>query len=204
MDFSKAYYLYLKSNDSIKKMQSFLSSHGYSLTDAVICQDSNRDNLNYKKLKEQILVNPFPLFFQHLSSIGKTKADILSELKWFRKHEIQIIVLELPSTWNFGNEELNLKSLDVLLDIFSILQNYNNFEIANTEYADGGRHKIKYPENWEELFSQYSKKEISANEFQERTGLKRATFFNLLSEYKTELRENKVFLKNNFQHITIS
>ena len=51
---------------------------------------------------------------------------------------------------------------------------------------------------------EYSKKEISANEFQERTGLKRATFFNLLSEYKTELRENKVFLKNNFQHIPIS
>ena len=47
-----------------------------------------------------------------------------------------------------------------------------------------GRPKMKYPENWEELYAQWDNKDITSKDFIEKANLKRATFYNLLSDYK--------------------
>lgn len=98
----------------------------------------------------------------------------------------------MPSTCIVGNPERNLQSVRVLIDMFFILKNYNNFEFQNPEFTEGGRRKIKFPANWEPLFKLYEAKQISATEFQQRSGLKRATFFNLLSEYKDLLKRKEL------------
>ena len=100
--------------------------------------------------------------------------------------------MELPSTWIFNEKGKNLQNISVLIDVFNILQTYPSFEFQNPDFIDGGRRKIRFPENWEYLFEKYSTREISANDFQKLTGLKRATFYNLLSEYKELIRLNKI------------
>ena len=99
--------------------------------------------------------------------------------------------MELPSTWVFDNKEKNIQNINVLYDVFSILQRYEGFEFQNPEFFEGGRKKIRFPENWEILYEKYAAKEITANDFQKMSGLKRATFYNLLCEYKELLRLNQ-------------
>ena len=118
------------------------------------------------------------------------KESIFEELKWFNDNKIEIVVADMPSTHDFEMPELNYQSCSTMIDLFRILQNYPGFDSQNPDFSDGGRRKIRFPENWKTLYKLYELKQITANEFQQRVGLKKATFFNLLSEYKQLLKFN--------------
>lgn len=169
-----------------------MNCNGFPFMYCTCMVDSNRDYINYKELKKIILVEPGLLFIHSLHTIGNSKTNILEELHWFKNNEIELVIMELPSTWIFNEKEKNLQNTSVLIDIFNILQNYPGFEFQNPDFIDGGRKKIRFPENWEYLFEKYATREISANDFQKLTGLKRATFYNLLAEYKELIRLNKI------------
>ena len=47
-----------------------------------------------------------------------------------------------------------------------------------------GRPKATYPANWEEVYTKWQNKEITATKCMELTGLKRNTFYNLAKQYK--------------------
>lgn len=47
-----------------------------------------------------------------------------------------------------------------------------------------GRPLIQYPDNWEENYMLWKNKKIPSKEFLNRVGLKKATFYNLLTEYR--------------------
>lgn len=48
-----------------------------------------------------------------------------------------------------------------------------------------GPKPIDYPKEWEELYPRWEAGDITAKEFMERTGLKRGTFYHLVSEYRS-------------------
>lgn len=47
-----------------------------------------------------------------------------------------------------------------------------------------GRPSIQYPDNWEECYKLWKDKKITSKEFLDKVKLKRATFYNLLTEYR--------------------
>ena len=59
-------------------------------------------------------------------------------------------------------------------------------ELIGTTTTTTSKHianRPKYPENWEELYVQWEKKSITSKEFMEKANLRKATFYNLLSDY---------------------
>jgi hypothetical protein len=62
----------------------------------------------------------------------------------------------------------------------------NNIVLKPSKH-NAGRPNAKYPENWEELYEQWENKNITSKEFMEKANLKKATFYNLLSDYKKNL-----------------
>ena len=48
---------------------------------------------------------------------------------------------------------------------------------------------MMYPKNWEFLYALYEKKEITAVEFMNRSGLKPGVFYNLLKHYTLEKKK---------------
>lgn len=51
-----------------------------------------------------------------------------------------------------------------------------------------GRPKMSFPDGWGELYSAWERGTISSKEFLERSGLKKATFYNKIADYR-ELRD---------------
>lgn len=47
-----------------------------------------------------------------------------------------------------------------------------------------GRPVVQYPVGWEQSYIKWKNKEISSKTFMEQMGLKKATFYNLLTEYR--------------------
>lgn len=187
------YYLYRKLDDTIEDLLKLMSTNNFSLMKCKgIVADTKRDFLNYKQLKSILSETHGLLFINKLRDIGFSKQDILEELLFFSQNQIELVILDMPSTWIFNNKEANLQNIHVLIDVFDHLINNNSYEVLHPENIDGGRKKIKFPNNWEVLYRLYSEKEISANDFQQKSGLKRATFYNLLSEYKEMIKSNKM------------
>lgn len=184
------FYIYKKTSEELDTIIPILKKHNVNQEDCRLFVDTNRDFIHYKEMKESMLREKGILFFNSLHSIGNTKESIFEELKWFNDNKIEIVVADMPSTHYFEMSELNYQSCYTMIDLFRILQNYPGFDFQNPDFSDGGRRKIRFPENWETLYKLYELKQITANEFQQRVGLKRATFFNLLSEYKQLLKFN--------------
>lgn len=188
------YYIYIKISEDKNWISDFLSKNEINPEDCRSYIDTSRDFIHYKDMKCSILEEKGNLIISSLHSLGDTKESIQKELIWCSKNNIPLIVYDMPSTWIFDNQKLNSQSINTMIDLFDLLKQYSNFEFQNPVFLDGGRKKIKFPENWESLYKLYELKQITANEFQQRVGLKRATFFNLLSEYKQLLKLNNLEL----------
>ncbi len=178
------FYFYKKTSEDVENIKKFLYKTNVRAKEYRFYLDTNRDFINYENMKDLMLKEKGILIINSLHSIAYNKESVIKELNWFYSNKIEIIIAEMPSTWNFDNLNLNLKCVEAMIDIFNLLQSYSNFEFQNPDFTEGGRKKIRFPENWESLYELYEAKKITANEFQQQVGLKRATFFNLLSEYK--------------------
>ena len=78
-----------------------------------------------------------------------------------------------------------------IIVVQNLIQRSNNIvEMPRNKRSNSGRNKIDFPNNSDELFEKWKSKEISSIEFISSTGLKKATFYNLLTEYKEIQRMN--------------
>ena len=142
---------------------------------------SDRDSNALQRLKQDMIHEPGLLIISSLCVIGANKRAILGELEWLQENGISTIVYDLAATWVFNDPIASDLVLRVLIDIYSSLQDNKSFETP----VKTGRKKIVFPENWEELYSKWSSKEITAKEFIERSGLKKGTFYHLVTEYRS-------------------
>lgn len=93
-------------------------------------------------MKEQVKAERGMVIVNSLRSIAYSKESVLEELEWFKSNRIELIILDMPSTWIVGAPEKNLQSVKVLIDVFLILKNYNNFEFQNPDFVyDGTKSK---------------------------------------------------------------
>lgn len=71
----------------------------------------------------------------------------------------------------------------------------NIVEIPRNKRNNSGRSKIAFPDRWDELYEEWENKKITSKEFMKQSGLKKATFYNILTEYKAMLKEQSDYLK---------
>lgn len=170
-------YVYKRENDNLAELEK-LFKQPYELYIA-----SERDHDVFQRLKQDIMHEPGLLVISSLCTIGANKKDILRDLIWLQENGISTIVYDLSSTWIFNDPIASDLVLRVLIDVYSSLQDNKSFEIP----VKTGRKKIVFPENWEELYSKWDSGVINSAEFISGSGLKKGTFYHLLTEYRNLL-----------------
>ncbi|QFJ53409.1 hypothetical protein [Pseudobutyrivibrio xylanivorans] len=121
-----------------------------------------------------------------VKALGLNDTDIVNQLDWFISNKKLLIICDMPSTYQYGlSKDVNRA---VLATIRQSLVAVNNISLKPSR-NNAGRKAIEYPDNWEDLYDQWVSKEISSKEFIEKSGLKKATFYNLLTEYKELLAQ---------------
>lgn len=168
-------YIYKRENDDLTEIERLINPP-YETYIA-----SDRDSSAFQRLKQDMMHEPGLLIISSLCVIGANKRAILGELEWLQKNGISTIVYDLAATWVFNDPIASDLVLRVLIDIYSSLQDNKSFEAP----VKTGRKKIVFPENWEELYSEWSSGDITAKEFIERSGLKKGTFYHLVTEYRS-------------------
>ena len=69
------------------------------------------------------------------------------------------------------------------------------FEFPVNRRSNSGRQKLDYPDDWEELYELWSNEKISSREFLQRSGLKKATFYNMITEYRNGLDNIEEYIR---------
>ena len=119
-----------------------------------------------------------------LKSLGVNIGEAADQLQWFIDNSVPLVICDINTTYTFGvSQPMNKAVLGTILQ--SILENDGKVvRVAGNRRSNSGRNKIEFPEGWEVMFDQWEKGEFSSKEFLERSGLKKATFYNLITEYK--------------------
>lgn len=165
------------------------------ITDKASGKDLNRDG--YQSLKNSLLRNGDTLIIKSLDRLSRNKCHIKEELEYFKSNHIRLKVIDLPTTmielpegqeWVF--EMINNILIEVLSSIaeqerLTIRQRQaEGIAVAKAKGKELGRPKAEYPDNWEEIYSNWKSEIITAKVAMEQMNMKRTTFYKLVKMYE--------------------
>ena len=162
------------------------------ITDKESGKDSDRRG--YTALKTALLRRGDTLVIKSLDRLSRNKADIKSELEYFKENSIRLKVLDLPTTmidYPAGQEWVLDMVNNILVEVLSSIAQQER-ETIRQRQAEGiaaakskgkhlGRPAVAYPDNWTEVYKAWKAGQITAKIAMEQTGLKRTSFYKLAS-----------------------
>lgn len=153
-----------------------------------ISTSQKKEESVYQRIKTELLEKREGIVIDSLASLGKNNREIAKELQWFADNNIQLKVLNIPSTMveKASPTQILAEAYQHLAEIE--IRNVKKSQLAGIQKAQDekrtlGRKKIPYPKNWEENYKLWKMEKITAVEFMQAVGLKKGTFYNLLKQY---------------------
>ena len=187
--------IYHKTIEDISVFDEIMSLSAQEADDVQILSENRRSYRGLEQLLLEIDTATTVVSVSDLSSLGLTTEDILNRLNWFISHNVCLFICKYSTTYEYGMiQPMNKAVLTTLLQ--SILNTHKNIvEIPRNKRNNSGRSKIAFPDGWDELYEEWENKKITSKEFIKQSGLKKATFYNILTEYKAMLKEQSDYLK---------
>ena len=151
------------------------------------------DRTGYITLKTQLLRDGDTLVVCSLDRLGRNKAQIKEELEYFKKHNIRVKILDLPTTLieiAEGQDWILDMVNNILIEVLGSISQQER-ETIKARQKDGikaakennvkfGRPKAEKPSNWDEVIKQWESGSITAVQAMKETGLTKTTFYKLL------------------------
>lgn len=162
------------------------------ITDKESGKDLNR--VGYQALKQAILRSGDTLVVKSLDRLSRNKADIKTELQFFKDNGIRLKVIDLPTTMMElpeGQEWVFEMVNNILIEVLGTIAEQERTTIRQRQ-AEGiaaakakgkhlGRPALEIPVDWNEIYASWRAGEITAKEAMRRTGLKRTSFYKLVA-----------------------
>lgn len=188
-------YIYHKTVEDISVFDKIMNLYAPAAEDVQILSENRRSYRGLEQLLSEIDAATTVVAVSDLSSLGLTTEDILNRLDWFISHSVCLFICKYSTTYEYDMmQPMNKAVLTTLLQ--SMLNTHKNIvEIPRNKRKNSGRNKIAFPDEWDELYKKWENKKITSKEFMEQSGLKKATFYNMLTEYKAMLKEQSDYIK---------
>ena len=139
------------------------------------------------------------LYIMSLDRLSRNKNDIKEELQWFKNNNINLRILELPTSMiELPNEQQWIGEMvtNILIEVMSSMAERERMEIrrrqkqgieaAKLKGKHFGRPRIKMPDNFDEIYALWKKEEITAKEAMEILNIKSNTFYRFVKKYENE------------------
>lgn len=197
MDRRTFYYARVSSKEqNLDRQLAVFAALGATERDIITDKESgkNLDRTGYTALKTALLRTGDTLVIKSLDRLSRRKADIKNELQYFKEHGIRLKVLDLPTTLvecPTGQEWVWEMVNNILIEVLGAIAEQERVAIHQRQ-AEGiaaakakgkalGRPRIQKPDNWEMVVGQWRDGKITAKKAMELTGLKRTTFYKLVT-----------------------
>lgn len=184
-------FIYAKNTDNLDNFSDMIKVCKSLCNDFQLICENKRSFRELENLKRKLSDNDI-VIINSLAALGLSDAQKATQLEWFINNAKLLIIKSIPSTYEYNiGQPINQAVLKTVLQ--SVLGSSNNIAIMPKK-NNSGRNRVAFPDNWDELYAKWENKEISSKQFLEESGLKKATFYNLITEYR-ELQEiNKKYI----------
>lgn len=191
---------YIRVSDDTQNLdRQYYAMKQLGIEDRYIYQDkqSGRDfeRLGYQYMKRALETNDI-LVVSSIDRLGRNYKDIIKEWREITQDlKADIRVLDMPLLDTSKNKDL-LGTLisDIVLQLLSYVAEQERANIKKRQ-AEGiaiakankkhlGRPKASYPSNWDEVYTQWKKGQITAVKAMELTGLSKVTFYKLAKQHE--------------------
>lgn len=172
----------------------------YIFTDKASGKNLNRDN--YLLLRNNILRPGDTLVIKSLDRLSRNKLDIKSELEYYRKNNIRVKIIDLPTTMveHQGQEWIIDMVNNLVIEVLSSIAEQERAEIKKRQ-AEGiaiakaqgkpfGRPSYKLPDNWLEVYTEWKRGKIKVTEAMNKLGMKRTSFYKYVKKYEEDMKWN--------------
>ena len=181
-------YLYTKNDTEVELLTELIKEYKYDERFSVT--ENRRSNILYREIQKQIQPSD-TLVVMSLDTLAADIETLYQELLWLKDHEINLIVHEFTATHTSETVLLEV-ALNTMIDVYcKMTGSTTSRSPVLLSKSKGGRKSIQYPDNWDELYEKWSAKQITALEFMKCSGLKKGTFYHMLSDYKCMLAKNE-------------
>lgn len=135
------------------------------------------------------------IYIHEMARLGRSKADILQELRYYKEKGVIVRILNLPTTLMdfsvYGNNEMQRKLMDmvnnILIEVLATMAETEREEIhkrqkegihaAKKRGAKFGRPVKNFPDTWEDDYRRWKHGEITAVSLYRKYGMGRSTFY---------------------------
>jgi len=175
-----------------------LREEGIDDRDIFIEKQSGKDFKRpvYRQLVDYVMREGDTLVINELERFGRNYTEIHNEWYYITKErKMDIKVLDMPLLDTTQNKDL-LGTLisDLILTLLAYVAHRERVQKkelqtkgiieARKRGVHMGRPRIQYPDNWDECYACWKSGEITAKEAMKRMGLKKDSFYRLVSENK--------------------
>lgn len=173
----------------------------YIFFDKASGKNLNRDN--YLMLRNNILRPGDTLVIKSLDRLSRNKTDIKNELEYYRKNNIRVKIIDLPTTMSYYGEDWIIDMVNnLVIEVLSSIAEQERAEIKKRQ-AEGiaaakekgkkfGRQPFVYPDTWEDVYTQWKNKTIKGREAAALLGISRATLYKYIKIYENNLKQEDV------------
>lgn len=176
-----------------------LADFGVEERDIVTDKESGKslEREGYLMLKNHLLREGDTLVVMSLDRLSRNKSHIKTELEYYREHHIRVKILDIPTTlielpeeqdWIF--DMINNILIEVLASIAeqervrTLQRQAQGIAAAKEKGKHLGRPRASYPENWYEVYLEWTNGKITAKAAMNMLSLKRSTFYALVKQYR--------------------
>lgn len=186
-------HIYAKTSEDITSFDDIVDIVAENKEEIFISIENKRSFRELENVKKQCGTDDI-VVISSLASLGMNHNQIMEQLSWFIRNSVALVICEITSTYEFGiAQPMNQAVLSTLLQ--SMKNSNRNVTAVSFKKSSVGRNKVEFPDNWDELYEKWTKKQITSKKFIEEAGLKKATFYNLLTEYREIQDMNHKYVK---------
>lgn len=180
-------------SQQISRQIKILKDEGIDERDIFIDKLSGKDmNREQYQLLKKIVRESDTVIFTECDRLGRNMDDIKHELQWFKEHDVNIKILDLPILNSSGLEGKLIQS--ILIELYSYLAEKERLKIKSRQRQgidiakqDPSKYKGRLPKvlkNFDEIKLLIDEKKISVSEGCRRLGIHNSTYYRRLNNNK--------------------
>ena len=130
------------------------------------------------------------VYVEDFSRLSRSVADLLNIIDEFKSKKVQLVSLkeQLDTTKPQGRLMVELLGAINEFERANILERQaEGIALAKQKGVYKGRKRIQKPDNWQDVYSRWKRREISGAQAMQETGLKRNTFYTFVKQEKVEV-----------------
>ena len=148
----------------------------------------NTDRPEFKNMMEYVREGD-TIYIKDFSRLSRSTSDLLKIIETLEKRKITLISLKENIDTSTPTGKLMLTMIGAINEFerMNLLERQKEgIEIAKKQGKYKGRKAIEKPENWEQVYILYLKKEITATEAMKKLNLKKNIFYKFAKESNKE------------------